>query len=534
MKYKNSFFKVNIKDDGTYITIYPAVSDGKKLEYKEVFDFLEKKGIVIEDKISLKSEIENMGSEILERKLCDVRISPFNESAIVTVSPDKLVAYIRFYPPSSGGKEMDKREIMLELANEKIVYGIAEKVIDVFMMARQYCLNIPVAKGVKPVMATDTVIEYFFNTSPMSKPKLNEDGSVDYHDLSIFTPVKEGDMLAKLTPHNMGKPGQNVYGVAIPQNKPKIKKLKHGRNIKESEDGTILYSEVSGNVSLTNGTVFVSDTFSVPADVDASTGDIEYDGNVVIAGTVKTGFSVKASGDIQVNGVVEAANLTAGGNIMIKGGVQGMSKGVIKSDGNVYAQFFESAIVDAGGDIFAGSILHSNIKCGDKIIVSGRKGFIVGGDIACKSYIEVNSIGNRMETQTIIKVGVNPQLYDDMKILIKSVNELNEKITEVTSYLNVYKEKLKLGAKLSPENLKQIKTHNANLTELIAERNDKNEKLTVIRAEFNEGRKGKVKVLGNVYRGVVISIAGMNRVIQEKETHNLYLISDGELTTSSF
>ena len=43
MKYKNSFFKVNIKDDGTYITIYPAVSDGKKLEYKEVMDFLEKK-----------------------------------------------------------------------------------------------------------------------------------------------------------------------------------------------------------------------------------------------------------------------------------------------------------------------------------------------------------------------------------------------------------------------------------------------------------------------------------------------------------
>lgn len=534
MKYKNSFFKVNIKDDGTYVTIYPAVSDGKKLEYKEVLDFLEGKGIVINDKLSLKNDIENIGSEVIEKKLCDVKISPFNESAIVSVSPDKLIAFIRFYPPSTGGKEMDKREIMLELANEKIVYGISEKVIDVFLMARQYCLNIPVAKGLKPVMATDTVIEYFFSTSPMSKPKLNEDGSVDYHDLSIFTPVKEGDMLAKLTPHDMGKPGQDVYGKTIAQNKPKIKKLKHGRNIKESEDGCILYSEVSGNVSLTNGTIFVSDTFSVPADVDASTGDIEYDGNVVIAGTVKTGFSVKASGDIQVNGVVEAAKLIAGGNVMIKGGVQGMSKGIIKADGSVYAQFFESANVEAGADIYAGSILHSNIKCGEKIVVSGRKGFIVGGDIACKSYIEVNSIGNRMETQTIIKVGVNPQLYDDMKSLIKSVNELNDRINEVTSYLNVYKEKLKLGAKLSPENLKQIKAYNANLTELTAERNEKNEKLTVIRAEFNEGRRGKVKVLGNVYRGVVISIAGLNRVIQEKETHNLYLISNGELTTSSF
>ena len=89
------------------------------------------------------------------------------------------------------------------------------------------------------------------------------------------------------------------------------------------------------------------------ADVDASTGDIEYDGNVMIPGTVRTGFTVKAKGDIQVNGVVEGATLIAGGNIVIKRGVQGMSRGRLVSGGDICAHFFESANVEAKGDVLA-------------------------------------------------------------------------------------------------------------------------------------------------------------------------------------
>ena len=36
MKYKNSFFRLDIKEDGTYLDIYPPVNDGKKLEIKEI------------------------------------------------------------------------------------------------------------------------------------------------------------------------------------------------------------------------------------------------------------------------------------------------------------------------------------------------------------------------------------------------------------------------------------------------------------------------------------------------------------------
>jgi len=534
MKYKNSFFRIEIKEDGTYLDLYPPMNDGKHLDIKEITDFLDGKSFAYYNALVIKKALEGLADKPVRIKISDKLMDKFDESAKIIITDDKMVAYARFYPPSTGGNLMTKKEIIAELERENICYGIVDKVIDVFLMARQYCLNIPIAKGEKPIHGTDTQIEYKFNTKPLSKPKVLEDGSVDFHELNLFTGVNVGDVLAVLTPHDMGKAGKDIYGEVVYPNKPKIKILKYGRNISISEDKTVITSMVNGNVTLSDDTVFVSDTYTVAADVDASTGDIEYEGSVLIPGTVKTGFTVKAKGDIQVNGVVEGATLIAGGNIVIKRGVQGMSKGKLVAGGDICAQFFESANVDAKGDVLAGSILHSNISSGGRVIVSGRKGFIVGGEIICESYVEVNSIGNRMETQTIVKVGVKPELYEEMKSLVSFVTDINNQIDETSSYLNVYREKVKNGVKLTPENMKLIKQYNEKLDELNNERGDKNERLLAIRQELEKGKHGSVKVFGNTYRGVTLFIASYIYIVKDKEAHGWYRIVDGEVKPTVF
>ena len=425
-------------------------------------------------------------------KVSDHKIEPFDESAKVMVSEDRMTAYIRFYPPSTDGKLMDKREILGELEHNNIKHGIVTKVLDIFVAARQYCLDIPIARGTKPTPAKDSKIEYFFNTRPLAKPKVLEDGSVDFHNLNIFTKVKQGDLLARLTPHANGISGKDVYGVDVASNKPKVLFLKYGRNISINEDKTEIVSNVDGDVVLTDDTVFVEDTYTIAADVDVSTGNIDYDVN----GTVKAGFSVKAKGNVQINGVVEAAEVCAGGNIVIKRGVQGMGKGVLKAGGDVCAQFFESTKVKAEGNIISGSILHSNVEAGGKIIVSGRKGFIVGGEVKCASTLEVNTIGNKMETQTIIKVGVNPGLLDQIKAKVIAGDDLEQQINEIKTYLDVYKRKVKSGATLPPEKLKQIKSYSEQLKSLVAEKAENDENLSKLRQQLEFGRKGTVKVYG--------------------------------------
>ena len=534
MKYKNSFFKVRMKDDGTYLDVFPPQNGGKKLDIHEVIEYLENRNYTDFSANALNKTLELLNERPMQIKISDVPRQPFNESAVVVVSKDRMTAYIRFYPPSNGGKVMTEREIRAELEREKITYGILEPVIEKLKSGRQFCTNIPIAKGTMPVPAKDTVIEYYFNTKPLAKPKVLEDGSVDFHALNLFSSVSKGDLLAKLTPHDPGRAGTDIYGKAIPQNRPKIRKLHYGRNITLSEDGTRITSDVDGNVTLADGTVFVSDTYSVAADVDASTGDIEYEGNVTIPGTVRTGFTVRAKGDIEVNGVVEGATLIAGGNIVIKRGVQGMGKGMLQAGGDICAQFFESANVIAKGDIIAGSILHSHVKSGGKIIIRGRKGFIVGGEIVCESYVETNSIGNRMETQTILKVGVKPEVYDQVKKLFPRVMELKSSIDENSSYLNVYKEKLKRGIKLKPENVKQIKAYTETLESMKKEFGEKNDILQELREELALGKKGSVKVLGNTYRGVIIYISSLSYAIKDVEKHCLYKIVDGVVKPTPF
>ena len=73
--------------------------------------------------------------------------------------------------------------------------------------------------------------------------------------------------LATLVPIDYGTPGEDVYGNIIRPKKVRNKRLRHGKNIHLSEDGLKMYSDVSGNVTLVEDRVFVSDTYVIEGDV---------------------------------------------------------------------------------------------------------------------------------------------------------------------------------------------------------------------------------------------------------------------------
>ena len=182
-----------------------------------------------------------------------------------------MYAGCRFYPPSNNGKLLTKDDIISNLSSYGVKYGIDETNIVKFLNDRRYCTDYIIAKATPPIQGRDAVVKYHFNTDFTLKPKTNEDGSVDFHQLDIISHCKKGDILASLTPADYGKPGMDVYGKVLPPNKVNNKVLKYGNKVKISEDGLTLYSEVDGHVTLIDGRVFVSDTFEIPKNVDTST-----------------------------------------------------------------------------------------------------------------------------------------------------------------------------------------------------------------------------------------------------------------------
>lgn len=514
MKYVNGFFRLIIREDGVYAHIFPEKPGGKKIVISELAEYLERCGISDYDLPGLNRAIA------LATEECDVFVSStvipeVNEMMNIRVTEDKMMAVVRFYPPSKNGKLLTESDILEELKNKRITYGIASKYIKAYLMGRQFCRDIPIAKGKPIVLGQDARVKYHFTTNPTAKPKLLEDGSVDFHELNMFTSVKKGDLLAELIPDVPGEAGMDIYGNV--RKPPNVRKgiLKHGRNITVSEDGLKMHSEVDGDVRLEGDTVFVSNTYRVAADVDTSTGDICYEGNVIVAGSVRAGFRVEAAGDIEVDGVVEGATLIAGDNIVLKRGVQGMHKASLQAGGDIITKFLENCSAKAGNVINTGFALHSDLIAQEAVIVSGKKGFLIGGTISAGSKIEAGVFGNKMNTATALRVGVEPELLEHFRELSTMIKEGQEHLQELKQTLEALNKKISGGQKLLPNQMILQKQVNEDAKTLLVQLEEESSEYMQLKHEIEEHRGGRVIVRQAVYPGVSITIS--NRLYQVKD-----------------
>lgn len=519
---KNSYFELVSKYDGTYIRIYEAEGDGELLLYDEISNYLADQKIFDFDKIAIGKALSNL-SGIAEVKISNIAINSIDEYVKVEIAKDRIYAVARFYPPANGGRLLTREAIIDELVRCGIKYGVVEEAIRDFLQNRRYCTDYILAKALMPKEGRDAVITYHFNTDLTLKPKTNEDGSVDFHQLDMISSCKKGDILATLTPADFGKPGIDVCGNVIKPAKVNVKNLRYGLNAHLSEDGLQLISDVDGHVTLVDDKVFVSDTFDVKADVDASTGDITYEGNVLVRGNVITGFAIRAKGDIVVNGVVEGAYIEAGGQIVLKRGMQGMNKGILKAGSNIIAKFLENAEVIAGGYISTESILHCKVSAKGDIIVGGKRGFVTGGEIRSGSMISVKTAGSSMGTATLLEVGIDPAIIEEFHETEKKLATLLSEKERLAQNFITFRKKLEQGAQITEEKknlLRQITQTNILLDAQIKELKKRYE---VLRLEMESYSSGSISVSDVVYPGTKLVISNVIYYVREKVHHSKFI-----------
>lgn len=511
---KNAYFQIIHKPNQTLLKVFPASKDGEMFQVDEVMKYFELINLSSYDTVKL-SEYLNRGDYRSEFPIINKEIPPENGRCVVKINEMGASATVRFYPPSDKGKKMTRDDIISDLKFVGVTHGIREDVIDQFMKTPEYCRSYVMAVATPPRQGHDAYIEYHFDTDNVAKPKLNEDGSVDFHQLGNIKPVAVGDKLATLTPADIGKPGINVTGAPIPQKKVTLKVLRYGKNISISEDKCTIYSQAAGHVMLVDDLVMVSDIYDVPANVDASTGDIEYKGTVNVTGNVNTGYYVKADGDIIVNGVVEGATLVAGGNIILKRGMQGMSRGSLEADGNIAAKFIENSRVKCGGTLMCDAILHSDVEAGDDISVLGRKGLINGGHIRTYSNIMATQLGSMMGTSTVVEIMSDVEKAKLLNDTEEKINETKEAITKLDGGLKTIKRSVQGGKQLTPQQIQYVR--------LVASSKPKFEK-EILRMEMEckelreviaKNAKVCIKVNNTVNAGVKIVIKDISRIIND-------------------
>lgn len=523
---QNGYFKL-VKAPGGYgIRFYPPEDGGEEVRLSEVLSYLDTAGILYDAEQIKKYVLDSEGGIcFLGRKDCPA----LNETYKLEISSDNMTAVARFYPPSDTGARITFDDFFSDLRVKNIVAGIQMDVLqDFFQSPGVYCTNLVVAKGREPRQGHDARIEYFFNTDVHVQPAVREDGSVDFFHLNVINHCKKGDMLARIIPEDPGEQGQNIMGVRLAPKNVKKAVLKFSNHIELSEDKSAIYSMVNGHVTLVDDKVFVSDVYEVE-NVDISTGNVEFEGSVQVNGNVASNYVVVAKGNVIINGVVEGAQVIAGGNIIIARGMNGMGKGMLQAGGNVVAKYIESATVKAEGYVETGSILHSEVSAGTEVTVSGKRGFITGGHVQAGNRVNVKNLGATMGAPTIIEVGVNAEIKAEYIQMQKEVMEAVKVIKNTQPVLVNFSEKRAKGMRFTPEQLKYIRETAKVLEEKKEELAVKNNKMQKLQLAIDSQRRADVAVTGVAYPGTTIIIGDVSMILQSEYRYCKFEKVDGDV-----
>ena len=522
----NAYFQIIHGEKETKLRLVPATDDGNAIDIGELINYLNYHKVLFQ--LPELNKAVNSYKEETIITLNEDAVLPIREEFFLDIKEDHMKAVVRFMAPSDKGSMMTKEEIIDDLKHRGIVFGVDVDAIEHFISHREYLTDIVIAKGKEPIQGKDASIEYFFNVDTKARPTLLADGSVDFFHLNIINHCDKGDLLAKLHPEEQGEYGSDIMGTKIKPRDVKRAMLKFGKNINQSEDKTEIYAADNGHVTLVDNRVCVSTLMEVE-NVDPATGNIEFEGNVQINGNVCSNFKVHAKGNVEVRGVVEGAEIIAGGNITIARGMNGMGKGILKSDGNVVAQFIENSTVEAAGYVEAGSILHSNVSAGSEIHVNGKRGFISGGRVCATTLVDVKILGSDMGTDTVIEIGVSPMVKKRYKEL-GDLTENNHKIMKrAIPILEAARGKMEAGKPISDEQVANIRELATVVKEKRKELADYAVEMESLKELIDVEKQAQVVVRDTVFPGTKVVISDVSKIVKESMKYCRFIKSQGDV-----
>lgn len=442
------------------------------------------------------------------------------------IGQDRMTAHINVNKPAAG-RLIERADIVSAIEKRNIVFGVDDGAIDKLIREQIYDIDILIARGVLAEDGADGLVEYMFSFDDTVAPKVRSDGRVDYYDMNIIHPAKKGDVLCRLRHPTAGKDGKNILGQELRAKNGKPAVLPRGRNTALNDAGDALISEIDGQIKQNGKNIDILQEYEVKKDVDFSTGNIHFPGNVTVRGNVLSGFTIQSGGDVIIHGLVEKASITAYGNITLHGGMTGQGSGVLRAGGNIFAKYVENSHITATGKITAECIMHSMVRAGEGIELIGKKGLLVGGNAKAREYIKASTIGSQFATLTEIEVGSDPKLNDRLKDIKAEIAVIEAEQKKTDQALLMFRNMAKAGGKLPVQKaliydktVKISEEHRARQSSLKAEHD-------YIENAVKNNVDGFIRASNFIYSGVKVSIAS-NHTLINKDMQYCTLKSDGD------
>ena len=237
-------------------------------------------------------------------------------------------------------------------------------------------------------------------------------------------------------------------------------------------------------------------------------GDINYAGSVLVKGDLRTGVTLRADGDVVIEGTMGGGTVICGGDAIFREGIVGRQMARIEVAGNVYSKFIEDAAVKAGGSVYTNACLNSTVKAGNYLSVYGDKGTIYGGSIETVMGLDTAYLGNHNAIRTTVSLGISTALLIEYNKTVKAVTRVKDELSrfkeeqeKLVKYPSASKEIMQLKIKVNAA----VSMKNKELMGL-------NEKRSELEAEIKRVSGANARVRHTLFAGVAINIDGTNHI----------------------
>lgn len=229
-----------------------------------------------------------------------------------------------------------------------------------------------------------------------------DDGSFDYRDRGLLTPVTRGQVVARCEPAVAGIDGHTVTDRVVPHETSRGGDLGFGDGLVRERGGAVVATRDGVLHEDEQHRLGIDDHYVHRGDVDLHSGHLDMRGGLTITGDVTARFDAHASGDVRIERSIARGSVYAGGTLSVKGGIVGAPRSQVLAEGDVVAEHAQGATIRCGGTLH---LRRTALNCDVHAHVVRIDGIARGGWLHAELAVVVGEAGASGGTTTTLVVG---------------------------------------------------------------------------------------------------------------------------------
>ena len=438
---------------------------------------------------------------VLEVKSIEIEISRDNMKAFISVNP-------------LGKESLTPDSIEQKIKEAGIRYGLNQNALETVYHRIEKGLRIRrflIAEGKASIPGSGGKVRYYFEHATLMKRmqhSVEEEANemTDYRSSHSIMMVRNGQLIAEKMDRKDGVDGIDIKGLTVDFLPVRDYPLIAGLNTELR--GNELYAVCDGRPSFdTSGTVSVFEEFKVNGDLDLRIGNIEFFGDVEVTGNVLSGFKITAGGNVFVRGSVEGAVIQSAKSIVINGSYSGGEKGELIASEDIYLSHVNSGTIRTDRHLFVRrELVNANSYVKGNLYMGSASSAIIGGHTYVSGEMNVYTVGSPLEVHTYINLGPHEFAKQDLNKLKLELTELEQRLQLAQTGLNKIDDDKESGH-LTTANRKELSRHlKASLRRLSDKKADLIRRRTALNETLLKNHTSFLRVARRINSGVRLRI----------------------------